>query len=134
MISSENNVVVDKVTGWSGDNVAFGMGGKLLQGLDRDTQKFALTCSAIRVNGEWQNVYKDPATDPGKASKAGILSLYQVGHGNPNFQTFSEEQINALPSEKRMHVADVMCPVYRNGNLLREFTMDEVRERANSFL
>ena len=34
-----------KINGWSGDNVAFGMGGGLLQKVDRDTQKFAFKCS-----------------------------------------------------------------------------------------
>ena len=36
--------------GWSADNIAFGMGGALLQQLDRDTQKFAMKCSAIQIN------------------------------------------------------------------------------------
>lgn len=57
------------------DNIAFGMGGALLQHMNRDTFKFAMKCSAIQVNGEWRDVYKDPKTDPGKASKKGILDL-----------------------------------------------------------
>ena len=39
--------------GWSADNIAFGMGGALLQIVNRDTQKFAMKCSSARVNGKW---------------------------------------------------------------------------------
>lgn len=62
-----------KSLGYSADNIAFGMGGALLQQIDRDTQKFAMKCSAIVVNGETRDVFKDPVTDPGKRSKAGFV-------------------------------------------------------------
>lgn len=55
------------------DNIAFGMGGGLLQKLDRDTLGFAMKCSAARVNGEWRDVYKDPIGG-GKTSKKGIVA------------------------------------------------------------
>ena len=56
---------------WSADNIAFGMGGGLLQEVNRDTQQFAFKCSAIRKDGIWEDVYKDPITDKGKRSKRG---------------------------------------------------------------
>lgn len=64
--------------GWSVDNIAFGMGGGLLQQVDRDTQKFAMKCSAIYNNGQWIDVSKDPVTDRGKRSKAGrVVAMIQ---------------------------------------------------------
>ena len=45
----------------------------LLQQLNRDTQKFALKCSAARVNGKWIDVYKEPVTDKGKMSRELVL-------------------------------------------------------------
>ncbi len=60
--------------GFSIDNMAFGMGGGLLQKVDRDTFKWAMKMSAIRINGVWRDVYKDPITDPGKASLKGLLA------------------------------------------------------------
>lgn len=71
-IRSILRVIVD-VMGYSADNIAFGMGGALLQMVNRDTQKFAMKCSAAQVNGEWVDVFKEPVTDPGKSSKKGIL-------------------------------------------------------------
>jgi len=61
--------------GISIDNIAFGMGGGLLQKLDRDTCKYAMKANAAEVNGEWVDVYKDPITDPGKTSKKGRQAL-----------------------------------------------------------
>jgi nicotinamide phosphoribosyltransferase len=42
-----------------------------MQNVSRDTLKFAMKCSAIKVNGEWRDVYKDPITDQGKKSIRG---------------------------------------------------------------
>jgi nicotinamide phosphoribosyltransferase len=67
--------------GWSADNIAFGMGGALLQAIDRDTQKFAMKCSSVKVNGEWIDVQKDPITDAGKKSKAGRVKLWTNSGG-----------------------------------------------------
>lgn len=58
--------------GWSADNIAFGQGGALLQQVNRDTCKFAMKCSAIYVDGEWRDVYKEPVDDTTKHSKRGI--------------------------------------------------------------
>src|SRR5262249_31645086 len=46
--------------GWSADNITFGMGGALLQQLNRDTQKFAFKCSNVTIDGEDHDVFKDP--------------------------------------------------------------------------
>ena len=54
--------------GWAAENIAFGMGGGLLQKHSRDTLNVAFKCCAIQVNGEWRDVYK---TSPGKESKRG---------------------------------------------------------------
>jgi nicotinamide phosphoribosyltransferase len=64
------------IAGYSADNIAFGQGGALLQQVNRDTLKFAMKCSAARVNGEWRDVYKDPVTDTGKKSKRGMLASH----------------------------------------------------------
>ncbi len=70
------NQILDFVIskGYSAENIAFGSGGDLMQKLDRDTCKFAIKCSAAKVNGQWRDVFKDPITDQGKKSKAGVLT------------------------------------------------------------
>ncbi len=60
--------------GYSAENIAFGSGGDLMQNLNRDTCKFAIKCSAAKINGDYVDVFKDPITDHGKKSKAGVLT------------------------------------------------------------
>ncbi len=98
---SEILILLDKCK-WSTDNLAFGSGGGLLQQMDRDTCKYAFKCSAVKVNGEWRDVFKDPVTDPGKVSKRGRICtddmqlVYQNGCGH-NFTTLEEvrDRLNA---------------------------------------
>jgi nicotinamide phosphoribosyltransferase len=113
--------------GWSADNIAFGMGGALLQQLDRDTQKFAMKCSSACVNGEWIDVQKDPVTDSGKKSKAGRVSLYKAGG----------EWVSAVDQPKGWFdkgfgpFTEMLQEVYRDGQLVKEINFDEVRANSN---
>jgi nicotinamide phosphoribosyltransferase len=108
-----------KINGWSAENVAFGSGGALLQRLDRDTQKCAYKCSYAVIDGQGVNVYKTPITDMGKKSKKGILTLQLEGD---TFVTVEEG--------KGSEQDDLLIPVYENGELIKEYSFDEVRQRA----
>lgn len=109
-----------KRRGLSAENVAFGMGGELLQKVNRDTQRFAMKASSVCVNGEWRDVFKDPVTDPGKRSKRGRLALVRNAEGE--FQTLREAEL--------MGMDNVLRVVYRNGALLVNDTLAVIRERA----
>ncbi len=109
-----------KNAGFSAENIAFGMGAGLLQKLNRDILKFAMKASAIKVNGEWRDVFKDPVTDPGKQSKKGRLALVQNDQGG--LETVRLEQLN--------NRRNWLKPVFRNGELLQEYSLAEIRERA----
>ena len=118
--------VMTDLNGWSADNFAFGMGGALLQQLDRDTQKFAMKCSSACVNGEWVDVFKDPITDKVKASKKGRVTLWKSGG---EFVT-SVDAPKGWSDKAIGPWTDVLEPVFKDGKLLRDMTFDEVR--ANS--
>jgi nicotinamide phosphoribosyltransferase len=109
---------VMSLKGWGADNIAFGMGGALLQKLDRDTQKCAFKCAEVVVNGESRKVSKDPVTDPGKRSKAGRMKLVKTERGG--FTTVDAD----------LQVEDQLVEVFRNGEVLKTYTFDEVRARA----
>ena len=111
--------------GWSADNIAFGMGGALLQQLDRDTQKFAMKCSAAEINGEWVDVFKDPITDKVKASKKGRVTLWTNGG---EFETSVERPTRW--TDKGSEWTEALEEVFRDGKLVKEITFEEVR--ANS--
>jgi nicotinamide phosphoribosyltransferase len=110
--------------GISVDNFAMGMGGGLLQKVDRDTLKYAMKANAIEINGEWIDVYKDPITDPGKKSKSGRLALVKR---DGVFKTIrKDELVTGAHGVERNHLRTV----YENGNLLIEDDFSTIRERA----
>jgi nicotinamide phosphoribosyltransferase len=104
--------------GFSAENMAFGMGGNLLQRVNRDTLKFAMKCSAICIDGKWQDVYKEPKTDRTKTSKKGQLALI---YENGTMKTVKADG---------NHWQDIMVHVFRNGKILKEHTFAEIRERS----
>lgn len=105
--------------GFSADNITFGMGGGLLQKVDRDTCKFAMKVSNVVIDGESIDVRKDPITDVGKRSKLGRFGV--VADGNGDFRTISEAEAG---------IDSILKTVYYNGELFGKPTFDEIRERA----
>jgi nicotinamide phosphoribosyltransferase len=116
--------------GFAAENIAFGMGGALLQKVDRDTQKFAIKCSSIVINGEEVNVQKNPIeinsqgerVQSFKKSKTGNLKLIKDEKGQ--FQTIQKAD---------SFEDDLLVAVFENGNLLVDYTFDEIIERAEIF-
>jgi nicotinamide phosphoribosyltransferase len=113
--------------GWSADNIAFGMGGALLQAVDRDTQKFAMKASSAEINGKWVDVQKDPITDAGKKSKAGRVTLWTNSGGE--FASGVTEP-TGWTDKGIGQWTEALVPVYWNGNLHKDYTFDEVRANA----
>lgn len=104
----------------SADNITFGMGGELLQKLNRDTLSFAMKASAICIDGKWRGVYKDPVTGPEKKSKRGRLALVRDNSGRPT----------TIALEKLGRRENLLQPLFRDGELLHETSFDQVRARA----
>jgi nicotinamide phosphoribosyltransferase len=115
--------ILDKldVAGFAAENVAcFGMGGGLLQKINRDTMRFAFKSSAQKRGSQWFDVFKNPK-DESKASKKGKLKLVRVegAHGKA-FTTVKESDEGV----------DALVTVFENGNLVKEYTFEEVRNNA----
>lgn len=110
--------------GISVENFAMGMGGGLLQKVDRDTCKYAMKANAVEVNGEWQDVYKDPITDQGKRSKRGRQMVAIIDGG------YTALEVSKIPTDMGHGITDQLRPVYRDGVLLVDDTFDMVRGRA----
>jgi len=104
----------------SAENIAFGMGGQLLQSHSRDDQRFAMKASAIMTESGWKDIYKDPKTDPGKASKRGQLALVER---NGVIQTIRA-------SDRKPGEANLLRPIFYNGKLLIDDTLSNIRQRA----
>jgi nicotinamide phosphoribosyltransferase len=126
--------------GWSADNIAFGMGGALLQQIDRDTQRFAMKCSAMsrrvttgrREDGllgkeEWFDVQKDPVTDSGKKSKAGRVTLWTNSGGE--FAS-SVTPPTGWTDKGIGGWVNALEEVYRDGKLIKDIDFATVRANA----
>lgn len=125
--------ILERVTeaGYAADNIAFGMGGALLQHMNRDTQQFALKCSAARIDGRWVDVFKAPVTDAGKTSQRGRLTLLRHReHGT--YRTVAVptnvDDIDELPLPDGWEHA--LETVWENGELVRDWHFAEVRARS----
>lgn len=116
--------------GYSATNIAFGMGGALLQQLNRDTQKFAMKCSSVVVNGEYVDVYKDPITDSGKRSKAGRLDTVCRHSAVPYGKDCVTVETVVLANDQIAHPLSIMQTVYENGDILVDDDFKSIRERA----
>jgi nicotinamide phosphoribosyltransferase len=124
--------ILERITsaGYATDNLAFGMGGALLQRVDRDTQKFALKCSAARVDGHWIDVYKDPVTDKGKTSKRGRMTLARDLRTGQYRTVPLRGEATALDPADAPGCEDAMVTVWEDGHLLQDWTLAQVRQRA----
>lgn len=124
------SAILEKITemGYSASNIVFGSGGGLLQKVNRDTFKFAQKASAVQlISSEWQPIFKDPVTDPGKTSKKGRLTLVR---SKVTGEYCTAQIDSAVPLDVEWE--DVMVDVYDCGKLLYASTLEEIRERATT--
>jgi nicotinamide phosphoribosyltransferase len=114
--------------GFSVDNIAFGMGGGLLQILNRDTLKFAMKCSAISIGGVWYDVFKQPKTDAGKASKKGRFALVLI---EDDSETPGLENYRTVPYQNHGELNQLVL-IYEDGKHYNEETWDEIVARSHN--
>lgn len=106
------------------ENIVFGMGGGLLQHVNRETLKVAQKGSAIKKEDSWIDIYKDPITDSGKVSKKGrVTTILRKGqYMAVRLDQMQEGDVNLL------------IPVWRNGDLLVDENVDVIRGRVTQAL
>lgn len=110
--------------GWSIDNIAFGMGGGLLQHVNRDTLRFAMKANAMMDGeGAWHDVFKQPVTDASKSSKAGRQAVVTEGGA------MKAIRLDALGDRENL-----LQPVYAGGQIVRHDSFDAIRARAEAAL
>lgn len=123
--------ITNEVNKISPENLFLGQGGGLVQkDVDRDMQKFAFkNCWAVTSKGEI-DVQKSPTEFNAKGeiipsfkkSKAGRLKLIIDDGGK--YKTVREDD------EKWKSYKDILVPIFRNGELLIDWTFEQVMERA----
>ena len=119
------NAVMD--AGFSAENITFGMGGGLLQQVNRDTMSWAMKASAISIDGVWKDIYKDPVTSHSKRSKKGRLALIKESSGQ--LKTIKADELDTHTNDGA-NTENLLRDVYVDGKLLVDDTLTVIRERT----
>ncbi|KAG2489592.1 hypothetical protein HYH03_011873 [Edaphochlamys debaryana] len=95
--------------GYAADNVSYGMGGGLLQKVNRDTMSFATKlCHIVYADGHAADIMKQPQTDTGKFSLPGVLAVKRV-NGVPT--VFPADSGEVAPHDNLLRVVYDMRPL-----------------------
>jgi nicotinamide phosphoribosyltransferase len=114
-----------KNKGFASTNVVFGIGSFTYQYNTRDTFSIACKATWVQINGVPKNIFKDPITDNGmKKSACGLLRVDKKGGS----LVLSQE---VTPEEEK---GGELVEVFRDGKLLVDHTLKEIRERLDSTL
>jgi nicotinamide phosphoribosyltransferase len=108
--------------GFASANIVFGVGSYTYQFVTRDTWGWAVKATYGVVNGVPRNIFKNPKTDDGiKKSAKGLLVVHKDGAFT---QEASWEQFTSDDNELK--------PIFRDGKLLVDHTLAEIRERVKT--
>jgi len=103
---------------YSAQNVAFGMGGGLLQKVNRDTMSFATKlCHIVYDDGRERDVMKTPMTDKGKISLPGRLAVVRKTKTTEGGETVQYGPFEVYPAESQPKegYANALKVVYNRG-------------------
>ncbi len=121
--------------GYSASNMAFGMGGGLLQKNNRDTYKFALKCSAIHINGKWIDVYKDPSVYDENWNKLDVKSFKSSKRGR--LELMYNSKLGTYKTVRIEHMMDtpddwkpILETVFDSGYMIRRTPFSAIRKNA----
>ena len=106
-----------KENNYSAANITFGMGGALLQKVDRDTYSFAMKVSAIHDGITWKDVYKEPSNDKTKNSRRGRFAIVE----NDELEVIDLEKLNQT---------NLLKTRYKDGKLYNETDLKTIRNKV----
>jgi nicotinamide phosphoribosyltransferase len=110
-----------KAKGFASTNVVLGIGSYTYQYNTRDTFGFAMKATYGEVNGVGREIFKNPITDDGtKKSAKGLMKIELVEN------TFVLKDQASWEEEKTGELKEV----FRDGKLLIDQTLSEIRERC----
>lgn len=110
-------------------NLVLGVGSFTYQFKSRDSLGFAVKATAVRVNGELRPIFKQPKTDDGTKNSLKGLIRVEKGTiiGGPAYVAF-DEQTEEQEAEGALEV------VFKDGKLMRDHSLAEIRKRVDSTL
>lgn len=109
-----------KAKGFASSNIVFGIGSFTYNLSTRDTYGIAVKSTYGVVNGIGREIFKDPITDNGtKKSAKGLIKVVHNGH---RYMLLDQQTEIDQPD-------DCLQPVFKDGRLLVDQSIKEIRER-----
>lgn len=111
--------------GFASSNIVFGIGSYTYNMNTRDTFGFALKTTHGVKDGKEILLFKDPITDSGeKKSQKGMVI---VTHDKDSNLVYVDEL--TADTKQKMHSVDLLKPLFKDGKLLRETSLSEIRNK-----
>jgi nicotinamide phosphoribosyltransferase len=114
-----------KAKGFASSNVVFGIGSYTYQYVTRDSFGFAMKATYAEVNGEGSELFKDPITDNG--TKKSAKGLLRVEYEDGKFVLYDQQT-------KEQEAQGCLQTVFKDGKLVKETSIEEIRNTVNSVL
>ena len=116
-----------KRKGFASYNVVLGIGSYTYEYVTRDTFGFAMKATYGEVNGVGRDIFKDPKTDDGtKKSAKGLMQVYR----NPATGKLALKDQCTWEEEGQGELKTV----FKNGKLMVDWTLAEIRQRVRENL
>ena len=111
--------------GFAATNLVLGIGSYTYQYRTRDSLGFAMKATWCCINGEFKQIFKNPKTDSGmKKSLRGLIKVVEENGKYVAYDCVSPEE----------EFGGELQVVFENGNLVHEFSLNEVRENVKQTL
>jgi len=114
---------------FASDCIVLGVGSYTYTYVTRDTFGLAMKATHAKIDGVPREIFKDPATDGGKAAKKSAKGLLKVTY-DKDTKDYTLHQ-SVTPEEEEQ---GELVTVFENGKMVREFTLAEIRARIDSHL
>ena len=106
-------------------NLVLGIGSFTYQFKSRDSLGFAIKATACVVNGKLKEIFKHPKTDDG--TKNSLKGLIRVEKEDGKYVAYDQQ-------DEAHEMLGCLETVFLNGELRRDYTLSEIRNRVNSTL
>jgi nicotinamide phosphoribosyltransferase len=101
-----------------------GIGSYTYQYNTRDTFGIAMKATYVEINGHGSNIFKDPITDDGtKKSATGLLKVMRNTYPDGDYVLYDKQTWSTEDSNN-----GELKTVFENGNLLKDWTLQEIRD------
>lgn len=113
--------------GFAATNLVLGVGSYTYQYKSRDSLGFAMETTWCQVNGKGREIFKNPKTDDG--TKKSLKGLIRVEQSRLTGELYAADRVSKAEEQK-----GELQTVFKDGKLLKDWTLKEIRDNVNSSL